>query len=247
MAITGEADGEPMKIGVALSDVITGLFATTAIQAALLQREQGGRGQYIDVALLDAQLAAMVNIASNALVAGAEPGRYGNAHPSIVPYQTFQAADRTFSLAVGNDHQFARLCAIIGRQELAADPRFANNPSRVQHRDALIPQLEMAFRRAPAQRWIDAALAAGIPAGPINTVGEALRDPQVAARGLVQDVTLTDGSLAPMVGPVAQLSAEPATIRHAPPALGQHTEEILRERLGLDAAAIADLRQRDIV
>ena len=247
MAITGEADGEPMKIGVALSDVITGLFATTAIQAALLQREHGGRGQYIDVALLDAQLAAMVNIASNALVAGSEPGRYGNAHPSIVPYQTFAAADRTFSLAVGNDRQFARLCAIIECEDLAADPRFADNPARVQHREMLIPLLEMAFRRAPAQHWIDAALAAGIPAGPINTVGEALADPQVAARGLVQDVTLADGSLAPMVGPVAQLSAEPATIRHAPPALGQHTQEILRERLGLDTAAISDLRRRGIV
>ena len=247
MAITGEAQGEPMKIGVALSDVITGLFATTAIQAALLQRERSGRGQYIDVALLDAQLAAMVNIASNALVAGDEPGRYGNAHPSIVPYQTFQAADRTFSLAVGNDRQFARLCAIIECEELATDPRFADNPARVQHRDALIPQLEVAFRRQPAQHWINAALAAGIPAGPINTVGEALRDPQVAARGLVQEVTLSDGSVAPMLGPVAQLSAEPATIRHAPPALGQHTEEILRERLGLDTAAIADLRRRGIV
>ena len=247
MAITGEADGEPMKIGVALSDVITGLFATTAIQAALLQREHGGRGQYVDVALLDAQLAAMVNIASNALVAGSEPGRYGNAHPSIVPYQTFQAADRTFSLAVGNDRQFARLCAIIEREDLAADPRFADNPARVQHRAMLIPQLEAAFAGKLAQHWIDAALAAGIPAGPINTVGEALADPQVAARGLVQDVTLADGSLAPMVGPVARLSAEPATIRHAPPALGQHTEEILRERLGLDAAAIAALRQRGIV
>ena len=247
MAITGEADGEPVKIGVALSDVITGLFATTAVQAALLQREQGGRGQYVDVALLDAQLAAMVNIASNALVAGAEPGRYGNAHPSIVPYQTFAAADRTFSLAVGNDRQFARLCAIIECEELATDPRFADNPARVQHREMLIPLLEAAFRSQPAQHWIDAALAAGIPAGPINTVGEALADPQVAARGLVQEVALTDGSLAPMVGPVARLSAEPATIRHAPPALGQHTEEVLRERLGLDAATIADLRQRGIV
>ena len=247
MAITGEADGEPMKIGVALSDVITGLFATTAIQAALLQREHGGRGQYIDVALLDAQLAAMVNIASNALVAGAEPGRYGNAHPSIVPYQTFAAADRPFALAVGNDRQFARLCAIIECEELATDPRFADNPARVQHREMLIPLLEAAFAGRPAQRWIDAALAAGIPAGPINTVGEALADPQVAARGLVQDVTLADGSLAPMVGPVARLSAEPATIRHAPPALGQHTEEVLRERLGLDVATIADLRRRGIV
>ena len=247
MAITGEADGEPVKIGVALSDVITGLYATTAIQAALLQREHNGRGQYIDVALLDAQLAAMVNIASNALVAGDEPGRFGNAHPSIVPYQTFAAADRAFSLAVGNDRQFARLCAIIEREELAADPRFADNPSRVKNRNALIPQLTAAFRTQTAQHWIDAALAAGIPAGPINTVSEALADPQVAARGLVQEVTLVDGSLAPMLGPVAQLSAEPASIRHAPPALGQHTEEILRERLGLDTATIADLRRRGIV
>ena len=128
MAITGEADGHPVKIGVALSDVITGLFATTAIQAALLHRERSGRGQYVDVALLDSQLAALVNIASNALIDGAEPGRYGNAHPSIVPYQTFAASDRIFSLAVGNDRQFARLCDIIGRAELAADPRLRRQP-----------------------------------------------------------------------------------------------------------------------
>ncbi len=247
MAITGEADGAPMKIGVALSDVITGLYATTAIQSALLQRERSGRGQYVDVALFDAQLAAMVNIASNALIDGQEPGRYGNAHPSIVPYQTFEAADRSFSLAVGNDRQFARLCAIIGRTELAADPRFTDNPSRVKHREALIPQLAAAFREGPAQRWIDAALAAGIPAGPINGVGEALADPQVGARSLVQDVTLADGSAAPMLGPVAQLSASPSRIRLAPPTLGQHTAEVLRERLGLDRATVAELRQRGIL
>ncbi len=247
MAITGEADGEPVKIGVALSDVITGLYATTAIQAALLQRERSGRGQYVDVALFDSQLAALVNIASNALIDDSEPGRYGNAHPSIVPYQTFAAADRAFSLAVGNDRQFARLCAFIGRKELATDPRFADNPSRVKNREALIPQLATAFGSQPAQHWIDAALAAGIPAGPINTVGEALADPQVAARGLVQEVTLEDGSTAPLVGPVAQLSAEPSAIRHAPPTLGQHTEEVLRERLRMDDGAIGALRRRGIV
>lgn len=247
MAITGEADGEPVKIGVALSDVITGLYATTAIQAALLQRAGSGRGQYVDVALFDSQLAALVNIGSNALIDGGEPGRYGNAHPSIVPYQTFQAADRTFSLAVGNDRQFARLCAIVGRAELAADPRFTDNPSRVKHREALIPQLAAAFRSRPAQHWIDASLAAGIPAGPINSVGEALADPQVRARGLVQAVTLADGSAAPMVGPAAQLSGEPSRIRLAPPTLGQHTEEVLRERLGLDEDAIDGLRRCGIV
>ncbi len=247
MAITGEAEGEAVKVGVALSDVITGLYATTAIQAALLQREHSGRGQHIDVALFDSQLAALVNIGSNALVVGAEPGRYGNAHPSIVPYQTFAAADRPFALAVGNDRQFARLCAIIERAELAADPRFTDNPARVQHRAALIPQLAAAFQRAPAQRWIDALLAAGIPAGPINSVGEALRDPQVEARGLVQEVTLVDGSVTRMLGPVVQFSGAAASIRQAPPALGQHTEEVLRERLGLDTADIAGLRRRVVV
>ena len=247
MAISGEREGAPVKVGVALSDVITGLYATSAIQAALLQRERSGRGQHIDIALLDAQLAALVNIASNALVSGAEPGRYGNAHSSIVPYQVFDAADRPFALAVGNDRQFARLCRIVGRQELADDPRFANNPARVQHREALIPQLQGAFRSAPAQHWIDELLEAGVPAGPINRVGEALRDPQVQARGLVQEVTLADGTLAPLLGPVAQLSETPASIRHAPPALGQHTEEVLREQLGMDAAAVAGLRRRGIV
>ena len=248
MAITGEADGEPMKIGVALSDVITGLFATTAIQAALLQRETwrprpvrrrrparrpaGGHGQHRQQRADRRERSRAATATRIPASSPTRPFRQQTA-PSHWPSAT------TVSSPASAPSSSARNWP----------PTFASRttPRACNIARLLIPQLEMAFRRAPAQHWIDAALAAGIPAGPINTVGEALADPQVAARGLVQEVALTDGSRAPMLGPVAQLSAEPATIRHAPPALGQHTQEVLRERLGLDAVTIADLRQRGIV
>ncbi len=247
MSITGPHDGAPYKVGVAISDVMAGMFAANAIQMALHHRDQTGQGQSIDIALLDSQIAALVNVASNYLVSHTPPERYGNAHPNIVPYETFEAADKPFILTVGNDAQFRRCCDLMGKPEWAADPRFATNSARVQHRDTLIAAMRSIFAERPADNWIAAFLSAGIPAGPINDIPAVFADPQVQARGLVQPVQLVDGTHVDLLGPVARLSATPATIRRAPPTLGQDTDEILCEVLGLDAATIADYRARGIV
>lgn len=241
MSITGPADGEPHKVGVAVSDVFTGLFALTSILAALRHSERTGQGQHIDIALLDSQIAALVNVASNYLVSGQTPPRLGNAHPNIVPYQTFGAADRDFVLNVGNDRQFRALCRVIGQPVLADDPRYATNPARLEHRAPLVELLSAAFAQKSAGEWVDALLTAGIPAAPILSVADALNDPQVQARGLVQQVHTAAGDL-PLVGPPMRLSATPPVVRLPPPALGEHTDAVLRERLKLSDAALADLR-----
>lgn len=247
MSITGPADDAPYKVGVAISDVVTGLTAAVSIQAALRHRDQTGEGQYIDIALLDSQIAALVNVASNYLVSRAAPKRYGNAHANIVPYEVFDAADGQLILAVGNDGQFRRCCEVIGLPELADDQRFATNPARVMHRAELIEILQAALAKRSVREWLDDFLAASIPCGPINDIPALFTDPQVQARGLVQSVTLSDGTVIDMLGPAPKLSATPPAIRLPPPALGQHTDQILREVLGLDAAVIARYRARGIV
>jgi crotonobetainyl-CoA:carnitine CoA-transferase CaiB-like acyl-CoA transferase len=247
MSITGPADGPPYKVGVAISDVVTGLFAANAIQAALHARHTTGQGQYIDISLLESQIAALVNVASNYLVSSEAPRRYGNAHANIVPYETFEATDGAFVLAVGNDGQFQRCCDIIGMPELASDERFATNPARVANRADLIPILQRVFAARPVQAWVDSFRAAGIPAGEINTIPDALRNPQVQARGLVQKVSLDDGSKVELLGPVGQFSFTPPSIHRPPPTLGQHTVEILREMLGFDNSTIERLHSEDIV
>lgn len=237
MSITGPADGEPYKVGVAVSDVITGLFALSGVLAALRSAEQTGQGQYLDFALLDSQLAGLVNIASSALVSGQTPRRYGNRHANIVPYQNFSASDGDFSVAVGNDGQFRALCRVIDRPELADDPRYATNPARVQNRESLVSALQTIFWSRTADAWVDALLAEGIPAGPINTVSAALNDPHVAARGLVRETTLDNGeTLRYVASPLLSTDAETS---YPPPALGQHSEAILREVLAYDDADIA--------
>ena len=246
MAITGPADGPPYKVGVAISDVVAGLFAATSVLAAVRNAERTGQGEYIDVALLDTSIAALVNIVSNVLVSGQPPRRYGNQHPNIVPYQTFEAADGAFVLAVGNDGQFARLCELIGRPELAGDPRFATNPARVQNRDTLIALLAPIFRQKPVAQWVDALLAAGIPSGPIHDLPDVLADPHVAARGLVHELPL-DGDLLRLVGPPVQFAERPAKVRTPPPHLGEHTEAVLGELLGMDAAQVAELRAEGVL
>ncbi|MGQ9848896.1 MAG: CaiB/BaiF CoA transferase family protein [Aggregatilineaceae bacterium] len=247
MSITGEPDGSPTKVGVAISDVIAGLFAASAILAALRHAERTGQGQYLDVALLDTQIAALVNVVSNYLVSGQTPPRLGNQHPNIVPYQTFRAADRAFVLACGTDAQFARLCAIIGRPDLLADERFATNPARVEHRTQLIPILEAVFVQRPASEWVEALLAADIPAGPIYDIPAALNDPQVEARGLVVEAPGRPGDPLKLIGPPVQCWPNPATVRRPPPALGAHTAEVLREVLGLDDAALTRYRQQGVI
>lgn len=246
MSLTGPVEGEPHKVGVAISDVVAGLFAASSLLAALRHAERTGQGQHVDVALLDTSIAALVNVVSGALVSGRTPARYGNAHPSIVPYQPFHASDGEFTLAVGNDRQFAALCALVEHPEWSVDPRFSTNPARVAHRDTLVPLLDAIFGTRPAAEWVDAALALGIPAGLINNVTTALHDPHVEARGLVHEMAAAEDVLR-LVGPPIGFSATPASVRTPPPALGQHTGDLLRDLLGFDAPTIAAYREQGIV
>jgi crotonobetainyl-CoA:carnitine CoA-transferase CaiB-like acyl-CoA transferase len=247
MAITGEPEGDPMKVGVAVSDVFTGFFALNAIQTALLYRQQSGRGQYIDVCLLDSQIAALVNIASNYLVSGELPLRLGNAHPNIVPYQAFQASDQMFILAVGNDNQFREACKVMGVPRLSDDPMFASNPQRVRNREALIPLLKPIFLERSGAEWVEAFLGAGVPAAEINNMAEALRTPHAQARHLVREVTLEDGTVTEMLAPIQKMSLTPPDIHFPPPALGQDSTTILQEVLGLDEAVIQQYSQAGII
>jgi len=204
MSITGPADGEPHKVGVAIVDITAGLFAATAILAALRHRDKTGEGQYIDVALLDSQIAWLANVAQNYLVSGEVPRRYGNAHPNIVPYEVFPTADGYVAIGIGNDRQYQRFCEVAGCPELWEDPRFQTNPGRVNHRDELVPRLRDVFRQRPTQAWIDLLVAHKISVAPINTVAEALNDPQVRARGMVQQVEHPTAGLLDLLGPVAK-------------------------------------------
>ncbi|MGE5505210.1 MAG: CaiB/BaiF CoA transferase family protein [Actinomycetota bacterium] len=247
MSLTGAPDGEPMKIPVANADLVAGMYAAVAILAALRHAERTGKGQQLDVALLDCQVAWMSYAASNCLVSGVAPPRLGNAHPNIVPYQVFACADGHIILAVGNDGQFAKFCAFAGRPELAADPRFATNAARVRHREVLVPLVAGLIAAHDRAHWLAGLEAAGVPAGPVNTLSEALGDAQVQARGLVATV---DHPLAPAPVPVLtsplKLSETPPTLSRPPPVLGQHTDEVLAEA-GLSAAEIADLRADGVV
>lgn len=243
MSITGERDGTGMKVGVAVSDVFTGLFTLSGVLAALRYAETNGQGQYLDINLLDSQLSALVNVASNALVSGQTPKRYGNQHANIVPYQTFSAADQDFVVAVGNDGQFATLCQIMEREDLCLDPLYSTNPERVRNRESLIPLLQSIFKTRPAEAWVEALTGRGIPAGPINTVDAALDDPHIQARGLVQQTTLSNGETLKFVASPLMDKG----VRYPPPALGQHTDEILREVLGLDHNLIMQLRTNGVI
>lgn len=249
MSITGPAGptGEPFKVGVAIVDITAGMNAVIAILAALHHRTLTGQGQYIDIALYDTQLGWLANVASNYLVAGETPQRYGNAHASIVPYQTMPTSDGWIMLAVGNDGQFARLCTAIERAAWAQDGRFATNPARVAHRAELIPQLEAIFRTQSSAAW-DAILSqAGVPFSRVNDIPTALAHEQTAARQMVQTVEHPITGPIKLVGPVPKLSTTPATIRSAPPLLGEQTEAVLGELLGYSPSKLQQLRQDGII
>ena len=242
MSVTGPVDGEPFKVGVAVVDITAGLYAVSSILAALHHRARSGEGQLIDIALFDVQLSWLANVASAHLVSGLPPGRHGNAHATIVPYQPFAAADGYLMLAVGNDGQFARLCGALGRPDWATDSRFVTNPARVAARAELVPQIAAIIAGRPVAAWVEDLLAADVPCAPVNDIPAALADPQAQARAMVQTIPRADGPPLRLVGPAPKLSATPAAIRSAPPRHGQHTDAVLRELLGYDEGQIARLR-----
>ena len=248
MSITGPAEGEPgsgpYRTGVAVTDIATGLYACNGILAALLNRAQTGEGQHIDVALLDVQVATLINQALNYMATGRAPRRTGNTHPNITPYQTFDAGDGPFNVAVGNDGQFQRFCAALDQPGLAADPRFTTNAQRAINRKALEAVVDPIFASAPAAHWIAALDAAGVPAGPINDIAQVFADPQVIHRGLRIDLPHPTLGLAPGVACPLNFSNTPAQESAAPPLLGQHTDAVLSEQLGFSPGELAAMRAR---
>ncbi|WP_312601669.1 MULTISPECIES: CaiB/BaiF CoA transferase family protein [Pseudomonas] len=251
MSLTGHPDddegGGPVKTGVALVDILTGLYATVAVLAALNHRTQTGEGQHIDMALLDVEVACLANQAMNYLVSGESPTRLGNAHPNIVPYQAFPTADGDMILTIGNDAQFRRFCKVADRLDWVNDPRFATNQARVVHRMELVPLIRQVtvFRRT--EEWIALLEAVGVPCGPINSVAQVFADKQVAARSLAFTMTHPLGQTVPQVASPMRLSRTPVEYRRPPPLLGEHTEQVLRYLLGHGDARVNAWRQAGIV
>jgi crotonobetainyl-CoA:carnitine CoA-transferase CaiB-like acyl-CoA transferase len=237
MSVTGKADDEagggPVKVGVAVTDILTGLYASNAVLAALAERERSGKGQHIDLALLDVQVACLANQALNYLTTGKTPGRMGNSHPNIVPYQDFPSADGDFILTIGNDGQFTRFCAVAGHPEWSDDPRFATNVQRVGHREVLIPLIRQVTVFRTTAQWVADLGAAGVPCGPINNLAEVFDDPQVRARGLRVSMDHPLSGKVDLVANPIKLSRTPVRYRSAPPLLDQHAAEVLYDWLGL--------------
>jgi len=257
MSITGEPDsapgGKPLKVGVAVSDIFAGLYAVIAIQAALAHRADTGIGQHIDLALLDVQAAVLANQALNYLVSGRAPGRLGNSHPNIVPYEAFRASDGHIVLTVGNDDQFARFCDVADKPELATDERFATNPRRVENREGLSSIISELIRTRSCAEWLSALDAAGVSCGPINSIEQLFDDPQAKARGLRLEIPDTDdrgeptGGMLPGVASPIRYSETPLRYDRPPPRLGQHTEEVLQEELGMSAAELQRIRASGVI
>lgn len=247
MSLTGEAEGEPCKVGVAIGDIMAGMYAANAILAALVQRQHTGAGQRLDIALLDSQISWLANVAMNYLVSHEPPKRYGNAHPNLVPYQPFATLDGHIAIGVGNDEQFRRLCVQLKREDLAQHAFYRTNALRVAHRKELIAELQMEFLKQTTAAWLNLMAQAEIPAGRINTVPEVLHDAHVRARDMVQHVPHASGELVPLLGPVAKFSATPSAIHLPPPLLGQHTEEVLCELLGMSKSEVEELQRQQII
>jgi formyl-CoA transferase len=247
MSLNGPVDGPPFKVGVAVVDVTAGLYATNAILGALHYRTLTGEGQYIDIALLDTQIAWLINVAQNYFVTETEPTRFGNAHPNIVPYEVFPTSDGYLALAIGTDNQFQRFCEIVNRQDLWENERFQTNAGRVQHREELIPILKNLFQERTTDEWINLCVKHNIPVGPINDIPAVLNDPQVKSREMVQEITHPTLGKIKQLGPVARFSKTPAALTAAPPLLGEHTESILRDELGYRDSNIAQLRAEGII
>jgi crotonobetainyl-CoA:carnitine CoA-transferase CaiB-like acyl-CoA transferase len=246
MSLTGRADGTegegPLKVGVALTDIMTGLYATVAVLAALKRRDSSGEGQHIDLALLDVQIACLANQAANYLIGGTIPSRMGNAHPNIVPYQEFPTADGYMIIAVGNDSQFGNLCRTLDKPEIATDERFVTNSQRVKHRNELIALIHGITVSRTTDEWVRAMEAVGVPCGPINTLDRVFADPHVQSRNARIEMQHPHGTQVPLVANPIRMSESPVQYRHAPPMLGQHTDEVLRDWLGATSAKIDSLR-----
>jgi crotonobetainyl-CoA:carnitine CoA-transferase CaiB-like acyl-CoA transferase len=251
MSITGERDGQPgggpQKAGVAIADLMTGMYSSVAVLTALAHRDRTGEGQYIDMALLDVQVAMLANMNSNYLASGKPPARWGNAHPNIVPYQTFQTSDSWIIVAVGNDGQFRKFVEAGNRADLADDDRFATNPERVRNRETLVPILAEMVRTRSKHEWIDALEAAGVPCGPINDLEEVFENEQVVARGMEVQLPHPSGGTVKLVRNPIRMSATPPEAQAHPPTLGEHTEAILRDVLGYDDARIDALRGKSVI
>lgn len=250
MSITGEADdkpgGGPQKVGVAVADIMTGMYASNAILAALLERQQSGLGQHIDLSLLDCQVAWLANQNMNYLLTGEAPTRIGTAHPNIVPYQTFKTADQHLMLAVGNDAQFQRLCKVIGKPQWSKHPHFATNQARVEHREELVAKLTLILLQQPAAEWLPQLQKANIPCAPINTLAQVVQDPQIKFRQMYRQMVDETQRKIPFVANPINYSRTPIAYTKAAPALGNNTEKVLKA-LGYSAAAIAELRQDGVI
>ena len=247
MSLTGEVDGQPIRHPIAVVDMTTGMFMATAIIAALHARARSGHGQRVDCSLLESQVAWLANLGQYTLVTGQSPARYGNAHSTVVPYQVFKAQDDYFVLACGNDRQFRGICQAIGQPEAANDARYATNPARVAHRDTLMSLLAAAFAQQPVAHWLQVIEAAGVPVARINTLDRTLQDPQVLHRNMVVEVEHPTIGPLKVLGVPYKFSETPATVRTAPPLLGQHTEEVLSKLLGYSGEAIAGLREMGVI
>jgi len=249
MSLTGEPEGEPMKVGIGIADIMCGMYASSAILAALHHRHQTGEGQHIDLALLDTQVSWLTYEGLNYLTSGEVPQRRGNEHPNIVPYKTMPASDGYFILAVGNDSQFAKFCAEAGRPDLAEDPRFTTNAERVRNRDALYPELDAITATRPLADWVDALNARGVPSGPVNTLDRVFADPQIQHRDMQIQMDYPDAAkgTVDLIGNPIGFSRTPVSYRQPPPKMGEHTDAVLQEALGLDADDIAGLRERGVI
>jgi len=247
MSITGEPEGEPMKTGVAVVDLFAGQNAIIAILAALQARTLTGRGQHLDISLFDSQLGWLANVASNYLISGNLPKRYGNAHPNIVPYQSFQASDGWFAIAVGNDKQFEALCKVIGKLELASDPRFAKNSGRVENREEIIPLLASIFKTASVSEWLTKLDEAQIPCGPINNFEQVFSMPTVKEHEMLVKMNHPTIGELPLVGSPLKMSDTPVEYRLPPPLMGEHTEDVIMDLLGYSSEQITELRERSCI
>jgi crotonobetainyl-CoA:carnitine CoA-transferase CaiB-like acyl-CoA transferase len=246
MSITGEADGPALRLGVAITDIVSGLFAAQGVMAALIAREKTGRGQQVDIGMLDATAALLTYQAGSYFASGQVPARMGNRHPTIVPYESFQASDGEFVIAGGNDEIWRRLCHVIGRPDLAEDPRYRTNKDRVVRYDEVRTELDRTIRTRTRDEWVPALTAAGVPCGSVREISEVLADPQLAARGMVAEVAHATLGTARVINSPVRLSETPPSVRTAPPTLGQHTTAVLRE-LGYDAAQIDALKSARVV